>query len=321
MILDIEPTKEKHINCIEQAIETASFWFGRKCIMIYSQAWGFYYSHKSTLNSGKLMHGVDYGTRDNTLELLEWYHGIHVKLNKDSDNNNILDILKNELINNRPVWVYMDLFWCPWHPRYKKVSGIGHVSLVVGIDEHINNVYLIDTNKVHIQPLDHFLNGFHGYGLFSLVKNEAIDKIKSSCIISKTLDNLYRPVGESKNSFDAIRKFSEEIFNATPERIVAHDFDNVEAEPIFTFLKRLGWRRIMFARVVDFISHTSGNNKLLKYAENLRQAGNCWRVVCNTMLKAHVMHYPSSVLHDGGKEVLRIADIEENVARALSDYI
>lgn len=127
MKLDINYVKKESFYCIEKIIATISGFVDRNYEMIFSDSIKSYNVSTCEEIIETLTGERDFKTQE-LISDLEKYHGIKLYNFECTKFSNGLDFIKNELSQNRPVVVKVDILCLPWLSEkdymYYKNNGI-----------------------------------------------------------------------------------------------------------------------------------------------------------------------------------------------------
>jgi hypothetical protein len=166
MKLEIPIKYDNAYNCVDNLVVAIAKWWNKEYALMSAEAWEFSYKPIKLDNSETIGNNVTLNERSNYDYLLE-YHGIKTTYIEAKDYLEVLEVIKSELSQNRPVVIYMDTYWCHWYSELYKELHRPHFCLVTDMDD--KGLFISDiqmANKGAILPIDEFMKGFRSYVTF-----------------------------------------------------------------------------------------------------------------------------------------------------------
>lgn len=292
ILLKIKPIHNDYRGCGQDAIVTVVNWLEMDYAILFSESWGFCFDiskYDKEKNISNCL-SADYGQID---RILSRYYGLYYKWEVSSDYYQVIREIENQLINNLPVMIKLDTYFCPWDYGYKKYHVLDHVLLIVGIDTENNLFYITDCfngvveKQINIELC--FPIGNIKYAKFAKqrVKSEKLDIKK---LITITNNKLKRPL-ENKKSFDMISDFGEIL---CPEIIFNEILKNEQiwASPLLTNLYEISKGRRQFLDAFKYLCKKENEYNIMAICEMLENASVAWRTVLSMIVKFYYSKDP-----------------------------
>jgi len=308
LIDNLHPFPDKTLTCFERPIYAYIRWQGHDPEYLGLSTWSFTSNY---VRNYKGIHG---------LTPMEWIingafeiYGIRMDIKCIHDQDDALMQIEEELINRRPSMVYVDSFYCPWYPSYKK-SHINHYVLVVGRNRGGDLVCIdkpSEDSSVKILPLVDYFEGRRTGEIivFSPNLNE-MDICKAARVYLKKQINIM----ESSGVFENIRQYSIDIqyhLNIQEELENAHDY---RVAAIYTWLKGIATSRNKFAHALVKCGFASSDNTIYELNEISIEWSNILLQLMLATDRDVDFNLVSSIL-------LTIADREENCFNSIKQSI
>lgn len=318
MILDIKPFKESIFEALEEEIISVALWWERGYKLMYADSWKFGFKPPVENTPDIIGTRLDDGNGGRMGKILEEYHGISAIRHDDKTPEELVEMVKQELREKRPVLLGMDPFWCHWNPAYQKVHMKYHFPLGVGFDEEGKGIYCNDSKfnqeKVLI-PMDEFLKSCGQIITFKLVGKERKDFDWKNNIYN-SVEKLFN--GEyKKSSFEMVKEFAdtvEERLNISDE-VKGHDV--IIMVPLFLKLQAIGTYRRQFADLLIHLAEVGNAPELKELAPDMDQLGNDWLSVRSMLMKAVYKKKTDELIKKVAAKIRNIADREEKFAHTL----
>lgn len=319
-MFEMEIRHENSRHCLEDILDTVAYWWGRESILMFEHSMGFIYEQQE---SGLLGKAINSGWTDTDLGAFEHYHGIYLEKTESSRQGQIWAVIECEINKNNPVALYIDSYYCPWTPTYKKYHNL-HCCIVIGAENGVK-LYCIDpyvSRKVETILWNDFVEGSKGYMKFRL--GDCLDDlINPEQIIQGGLDHMMGRL-RITNTFDAIRSFAgvvEKKLDITLET-EGYSMDDMRHVHLFIRLIHVSNGRYNYAKLLKYLAERFDKVQFLTVFENLLHVGDDWRKVVGLLSKAAFR--PSlmkKVRYIVLEKLLEIADQEERLANELQGII
>lgn len=249
---------------------------------------------------------------------LEDYFGVKVTWHNAASADEIMPDIYRELSEKRPVLIYINSHFCPWHPRKNEYNA--HFCLVVGFDYEKREFICMDVNPVKYDErlsLKLFSKGCGPYITFSM-SDKPRKSINWKEIVSNAMDRLEEN-GES--SFDLMRTFACQLrdeINALQDGIPSW-IEYPSSVVSKTGLLEKG--RDYFSITLRYLSKHDHVEELIPIAESLNQAAQQWKSVSFLAIKSKLNQAGHNSLVRIPEKILEIADFEEQIASDLNKVL
>lgn len=313
MMPEFRPVHTVTYNCLEDVLECIATGFKREHLLIYADAWDFNFfaraidSHKII---GNRIEAGEYNAWDN----LSGYHGIKSKCHFTSKRDKQFEILKTILKTGEPVVLWLDGYYVPWTNVFEKLH-MKHFIIAIGIDEDEKMISAIDpywNKKINKLPYKYFdLSEAKCIG-FSLLEVPEIDWKKIVYSRAKiVLDREY-------SAFDAMKAFAKEVGSSIKMEDEIKGFEKLQYNcPLFMQLAEVFYRRLNYSKMLIALAENIGNIELLNLGIKMKKAGERWRAARELLVKVMEGKETADKIFVFEKEVISLADFEENIATKL----
>lgn len=309
---------DKMDDCLYSNISAVvSNWCSIDFEMIGADAWGFEFAE---LNPIKSSNNIEYiwdrvhAYHKDSWKSLEIYYGVKVTWNYTKTYRETLSLIYKELAEKRPILVYINSHFCPWHPRQDEYNM--HFCLVVGIDKDNEGLLCVDPS-LNVQkgflPLTLFSEGW-GPCITFLKSSEQCRNISWQEIVSNALDRLWSGDGINESSFNSMRRLSNELddeINNSPDKIPLWVENPI---PVVISVNLLQKGRIYFSIALKHLAERYDNHDLLPIANRLSQAAKKWNSISFMVYKAKSNHGDYNTLIKIPQKICEIAKFEEEIA-------
>jgi hypothetical protein len=317
-MLDIKPLHEEGRDCFTDMVVSVAEWSKINYELAFVEAWNFKFldQNPKQLKSIGVNIKPDWGRWQ---FLLRFYHGLQVVSFRSTSLETLL-LVKRELSMGRPVIIFIDSFYCPWHDNYQKHYGLKHTCMVVGING--NNLFCVDSmplNTGAILPIEDFIKGVFGNATFVIALNES-NEAKWTGIIEEAVKRILDKK-DGKNAIDSILDFSdclEKYLNLKKER---EGFKNLWDVPLFKGLHSICGGRTHFAKALHFLALQNGIGDLIPIVDDLKLVGSRWAIIRGMLIKGSMMADGNLIKDRAVQRIRTIAEAEAGIAKNLNKLI
>ncbi|HWT73246.1 MAG TPA: hypothetical protein VN258_00770 [Mobilitalea sp.] len=308
--IDLKLEQTREMLCSEARLATISVWLKRRYEMIFSQFWKFKLLPSHPDHPGIISDRI-FIENDNTLELLEHYHGIRVAYKDMKDTEEIINIAAQELKKGLPIAVEINDLYFPWVPEKKKDDSL-FPCFVTGISE--DEIFCLDIHGIKKSapiPKSDFLKGYEGCITFSAVSNEK-DKIDWHTVIAHNTTYLIE-----NNSFEAMRELAKLITDSINDKTEVSELDALCYK-----IKYIYHSRYLFSQFLEYLINQHQSDALVEYKDRFvflsHQWLSLWGLISSTLVQ-HKLNisadFPYARLRSVAGKLCNIADLEENLCR------
>lgn len=283
MKLDITYIKKEAFYCIEKIIATISVFLGRNYEMIFCNNIKSYNVFTVEELIGKLTEEKDFDTRE-LVSNLELYHGIEFYKYECKNFLEAFDFISNELKQNRPVIVQVDIFSLPWLSEkdymYYKNNNINgsSVLIIIGIEREILHCFDAHySNCENVIPFDNLKEGIFLDRIAGIrVKEKKYIIEKNKCTLNDKMISFCEKNEFGLNVFEQIRLLGKEL----------NTFEVYKGD-----IKRYGYRqlcylkgcinkiyrsRYLFSFALEYMANVLTDEKLEKYVNYYKEVVSVW---------------------------------------------
>lgn len=319
MISNIKAVHDDAYNCIEDSVIAIVAWKNLNYELMFSEYWGFDFKPTSNQAIANLGDRIDTCT-GNILDITVKYTGIKYNLVQFTSIETDLPLIEKELLQNRPIYIYVDSFWVPWSQSYQS-NHVNHVCLVTGIDD--NNLYLTDPYYLLThQPLSIEECGklIKSYATFDFQANNT-PNLHWKEIIKKTIVKLntcnYYP-----NSFCAMRAFAEYINNITDiNKEIPGLRDDIWHTEFWYRLDAIRRGRRKYIKLLNSLSEKYNEANLMTASKLMEHIATSWSVIMSLFYKMSFMEDPSIYLKRISSKINKVSVEEEELCNYLIKVI
>jgi len=306
--------KPKHTdtyNCLEDVLECLASSYGREHILMYENAWDFYYYDDN--KNRKIGNRVEAGEY-NAWKSLEINHGIIHKYHFTSNMDKQYEILKSGIKNDNPVVLWLDGYYVPWTNVYQKLH-MKHFIIVIDYksDDEISVVDPYWNGKVNVFNKKFFYLSKAKCITTSLEKEVEIDPER---LVGDAVKNTLR---EENNAFDCMREFAKEVEDKFDLHKELEGFEVLIYNcPLFMQLAEVFFRRKNYAKMLHYLANNYDNQFFESWGKEMDEIGAKWQVTREILVsiakgKESIDCVPTFV-----QNVMELADKEEKLAKSIN---
>lgn len=292
-------TDRKGMNCLESYATSVVKWLGRDYDMMFAESWNYRFEGDDSNACCKSGSYISLGKHNDSWNLLERYHGVKFKFNEPENSINVLNILRKELEEERPVIIKMDSYWCTYLKQTYHKLHEEHSVLVVGLDEEAGLIHCRDheTDGANLTIGD-FQQGLGFYLTYEITGCE-VSEFDWKEILSTTLDNL----------------------RTTNTLIEKEVHCSVKHAPLYLNFLNIANSRITFSKTLRFLAIRNNVHALIPLADQLDDAGEKWNTVRRMLIKLTFMLHHSQLHNRIGIELDELVNEERSIAAQLKVII
>ncbi|GLC81977.1 hypothetical protein [Lacrimispora brassicae] len=300
-----------NIDCLFSSIATVvKSWNCEAVEIIGAGAWWFGFSKPISEKTDSIW-GRVHAYRYDSWRILEAFSGIKVTWNDTTEIEEILPILQVEVAAQRPIIIYINSHFCPWHPHQKEYYT--HFCLVIGMDQENQDLICNDANPPKYKERLPFKLFAQGCG--PCITFAKVDKPDKGTDWREVIQDVIDRLGISTElySFNLMRRFSEELYqeiNNCHDRLPAWIEDTV---PVVLNVGLLQKGRIYFARTLTYFAEQFGILEFVSLANRILQASQQWNTISFFAVKSRLNPNDRHSLLRIPQKILEIADFEEQI--------
>lgn len=249
---------------------------------------------------------------------LEDFYGIKVIWHNATRIDEIMPDMFKELAEERPVLIYINSHYCPWHPRKKEYNA--HFCLAVDYDKKSQEFICMDVNPKKYDErlsLELFSKGCGPYITFSK-SDKPCKSVDWKNVVRSAIECL---INEDGNAFTLIRELANELkkeINDLKEGVPSW-IENPISVISKTGLLQKG--RDYFSITLKYLAGQFNVEELIPISERMVLAAQQWKVVSFLAMKSRIMQSDRSTLERIPDKILEIADFEEQIALDLFEVL
>lgn len=319
MLLAAAPVRREYFSCIDGLLATMANYFSSPYGLMFIGYMGFeYLSDKPGADTfgEKLLYGVGRYSRD----ALHKYH--HVKTSWcDAENYRSLhNTIVHSLLNQVPVGVYLDSFYCPWNLAYQRFH-INHYVLVIGLDMG-NEAYICldpyaSAGKYKL-PGSCLQKGFREYILFEKDPSENQEPLSLCGILHENYySNAY--IGRFEKNYSAILQFADDLSHNID---IAHETSawggDLQSTLLFRRINNLGKNRTKFACALHYLGDVFESEAIHNIASAAEELHSGWDMINSLLFRLHLTgkeSIKSTIYH----RLAAVAEKEKQLSLALTE--
>lgn len=279
-LLAIYPLHDGAFHCEQDLAVTIAAWQGIHYELMFIESWGFKYFPATGLEdrySDRL--SADMGDEWQNLYL---YHGLRVLRHSGKNAAEIMGIIKEELLAERPVAILMDTFWCPWDAGYQREGhDAEHFVLVTGFEEGEGYFSCVDTIYMKYREpllLEFFFKGQRGIcETFSLTAPPVLE-IQWKKIIGNAVKRM-------ETAFDEMRAFADDLAENFDIHRETAGYPNFIRAKFYRVLLEIARGRKQFSKSLLYFSRNFHLETLAIVAKDLERSGCIWESIRALFMK------------------------------------
>lgn len=318
-MIQVIPLYNEKYNCIENILGSIAAYWGCDCSMMSSEVWGFSYKSIQSLTDSTLRIGDKiHSNSGDFFKLFEQYHDVKINIHDLSSYTvgDLKNIIANEIHEEHPVILMIDLFRCPWTKFYEVYHAI-HYCLILGINEEHHSLYCIDplyTVDVIELPVANFEQGCMSCITLQHVQKES--HIDWRFVIKNA--SLHYLGGEnSQRAYDDMCLFAKEM---KEQYHAADEFTEVNGQKISKLSNQINYirlARLSFSYFLEEFAKKYNINALYEFSDRMNKISNIWYNINIMFIKSSYLEENERFKNRIANTVLELAKQERDMAHAL----
>ncbi len=314
MLQGFEPHHDELYNCLEDVVACIAKGFEREHMLIYADAWNFAFFPSAGSSRKRIIGNRVEAGEYNAWVSLEKYHGIKSKCHFSHTMDQQIEILKKELADGKPTVLWLDGFYVPWTNVYGKLH-MKHFLIVVDMDEAREIIHVVDpywNKNINPLPVKNFKLSMAKCITFSLAEKEP--ELDWREIIKNAVSKV-----QASGAFDAMRIFADEVEHTIDLKAEIEGFEELKYNsPIFMQLAEVFFRRLNFARLMEYLGERNNVLRLVELSHNMKKVGEGWKKNREVLVKSIESKEQKKKILLFANEVRTLAMEEKELAHELS---
>nr|WP_302598382.1 BtrH N-terminal domain-containing protein [uncultured Cellulosilyticum sp.] len=311
MLTDFKSAHHSTYNCLEDVLECLATGYKRAHLLMFAKAWDFNFFEKPLKGDTRLGTRVESGEY-NAWESLKQYHGIGSKCVFTSNTNKQTENLKRHLQSGNPVVLWLDGYYVPWTNIYKQLH-MKHFIVAVGLKDE-ESIAVLDpywNKKVNALSWEAFKQS--GAKCINITCLEEPNVVWQE-VLSVQIEAIMSP---SHNAFACMKHFAEAIKTLELTRELK-GFETLPYNcPLFMQLAEVFYKRLNYAKCLNYISEVYGVNKLGQYGEEMTQIGKGWQAAREQIVDVYKGKETPEIYEKVADYICHLAEEEAQLAQRI----
>ena len=298
-------------TCYDMVIESIARTFKLDYELMMSDALIFKFTENKNKSIGECISKFNCSN----MYFLMNYHGIKINNIKDNDSKTKLDLIGNELLNERPVIIGIDTYHCRWDRNYRIHHNIEHCCIAT---EFVANLGLLCTdpfNKVYKDLITFEELEQGGFWM------QTVEIIEHRTISYEDIVHIMECIVYSIMACDCytdLKKFAHELLHISPNIEFEKYKNNIWHSPLIFKLGRIIIARIRFSILLEYLfkrSNLIDKKKHLIYFFR-KKLPHMWDIV-RLMIIKYSINYDDRLLKIIFEKINEIINCEEKSIKIL----
>ncbi|PWW02855.1 hypothetical protein DFQ01_108132 [Paenibacillus cellulosilyticus] len=308
---------DEMLDCHENLIASYASSVGCDYEMMFIRAWDFRFG-PAEQSTTQLIGPRLSAQRTPDYEWLRQFHGISLEMNDRLSSDQVYRHVQEELLQNNPVAVGMDAYWCPWYKAPYQKMHFMHYTFVTRTDKDNGDLYginIIEGSQPARLPFTHFEQGCLELTLFRRVAATQIS-LDWEKLLKQAAEKLLHN-GRSLGTFDEMRQFAASLVAVDIKAEVEGYTALPLIAPLFYETRETFRGRRQFAMALDWMNRRAHTAVLADASAALQDLSSRWRTVFDLLMKAYFSPEPAEVMAYISTIVNGLADDEEKLAESI----
>jgi len=318
MFLNIKPLEGFGWDCFSGLVASVATWWGCKYELIFADSWVF----TPLVESYSLNQNYELLITNDRVDVnqITRYSNIRCDFQKNNRADEVIQIIVNELYENRPVMLEVDSYYIPWFTNGYKTSHIPeHYILIIGykdLEFHCTDVAFMEYDN--IIPRDEIISGYLGsYLTFSKLEQQIHRLEKNDCLklVRNTVEKMLGNV-DNINRFQSMRLFATQFMDLY-KLSFAEQHVPYWNKKVYMNVKFMLNGRIQFSYFLKYIGAQYNDPQFLKLYENLLAIIKEWRLILILFGKSYYRNFDIKIIAKIPDKIHELSKKEEKLALAI----
>ncbi|MCX8132084.1 MAG: C39 family peptidase [Clostridia bacterium] len=322
ILLNVDSVHDVTCDCTQDLIASLAVWRGLEYEVVFADSWGFEFTPDAD-RQGIIGNMIDSGINDSQ-RLAEDFLGIKLFNCEVKSLEQVLDTAKSELEEGRPLIIWIDSYWNPCAPNYKKSHFYYHSFMAVGIDSLNNSLIYIDPYTSPEKQLYISVDELKE-GIGPIITKIRFDENVNSQLpwLDLLKDNMLKIEGKKQTpgAFNAMREFAGYFEKNIDYVKEAQEYNNFYNWLISLKIDEIVRGRRQFAKFLKALSVYHDVPDISTIIAGLETASSKWHTVHTLVMKGALLDEPDPVNTKISLRVKALADYEEEIFIQLKNSI
>ncbi len=298
MKLDINLIKKEPFYCTEKMLATVGEYFKRNYEMVFADCIASFHI-KNTEEFMRALTESPLFQEERLLQNLKRFHGIGRYRKTCSTFEDAVNFIRNELMNGRPVVIFMDVLYQRWltekdyvfyaERRRENIKDFG-VLILYGMEEEV--FYCLDVHSSNKEQTILYNDLEKGMALEAILGFQLLDDFESIQesfnFLRKRIESFFEYTEFGLNVYDQISMFAKDIVSFD---VYKWDTNIHGYKPLY-FLKgcinKLYRERYLFSLSLGYVADRMCNMKLQQLSNQYKEAVSVWYMAFLITVRANV---------------------------------
>ena len=317
MFIEIKPLEKFSYNCYEGSVASVAKAWNCDFELAYAKGWDFInLSQLTSIADCYNVLGKTFIRVEDVLNL----SNIKTENSNDLSYQSAIDLIKKELLNNRPILASIDISVCPWFNIENTGVHASHGILIIGLDDDF--LYCTDVSKMLYKgclSYDNFKNGFLGEVTTFLKEDNTNLPLKKYDYVTSILESSQRMKGllDGLNRFESMRKFSDifiDLYMIAREEVESFIDKNFYATKLYIHIVNIMQDRSLYSRLAGIIGKKFSDEFYIDISKRLGEANDTWYKSLIMLIKAHLAGGDINILKQITNIINNNIEIEKKIA-------
>lgn len=335
MILDFDLIESEN-SCSQSLYCSIVNWYKLDYKILFLYTWSFWFNSENS----DIPIGLRIGRKNDKMkDILNSFFSIQFQQIDTSQDfsNEIIEIIHNELLKNKPVIVGTNLYWCPWSKKYKKESRYPDKRIhpedcdniiIIGIDFDKKIVYCKEKNTDNKFVFATFNDIIYGCKKLNLLEKGDKSGPRNNFDWKKSIKRSLEYTNQNiftENVFENMKELALHLKNVdldlNSERNGLSDLYLADI-PLLDRIMNIGRARKQFAKVLQYFVRNFDANQLSPFINDFYEIRNKWDNIKIIFLKGFKVNRLSRQTLDSiADEINNLSILEEKAFYDLRNIV
>ena len=312
----LTPIVRRSLDCLQNCVMTILGAYTDGYPVCFCLSWNFAYQKSNDQVLGKQISNGGLEIIPNTERLF----GAVFQPESDENFERFCERLESHVRERRMPMLYLDSFFCPWYPVYRKLHR-EHYCIVTGLTEEGDYLCLdpiLEKSDVVLEKRE-LQNCFDHYILVTFPQPINVDT-SPACLYALAMEGVERYI--QCGCAAQMRAFAEDFYESFDYKKEFQDLETYFFDvELFKQLSYVAGGRELYGEYIRFLACRDPAAPLLCYAQRLEAVASRWSVIKGILTKSYYAHFDDKVKKRIFTHIQNIAEEEDSLSHDLFTYL
>lgn len=312
----LTPIVRRSLDCLQNCVMTILGAYTDCYPMCFCLSWNFAYQKGNDDVLGKRISNGGLEIMPNSKRIF----GMVLQQESDENFERFCERLESHVREHRMPMLYLDSFFCPWYPVYRKLHR-EHYCIVTGLTEEGDYLCLdpILEKSDAVLSKKELQNCFDHFVLATLPPQTAADS-SIPFLYDLAVEGVMRYI--QTGCVSQMKTFAEDFYESFDYEKEFKDLETYFFDvELFKQLTYIAGGRELYGEYIRFLASRDPAASLICYARRLEEIASRWNVIKGILTKSYYARFDDEVKKRIFTQIHKIADEEDLLSHEMLEYL